>query len=43
MSGEAKPLTATKWKKELRKGAHDAPKVNKNYEKAAARFLSNSA
>jgi hypothetical protein len=42
MTGKARPLTANEWKKELRKGAHNAGKVRRNYEQAAAHFLSMS-
>jgi hypothetical protein len=40
LNGTAKPKTATEWRQELRRGAHNTPKVYKNYEAAAARFLS---
>jgi hypothetical protein len=41
VAGTAKPKTAGEWKKELRGGAHDTPKLRRNNEVAATRFLSN--
>jgi hypothetical protein len=40
INGTAVPKNAGEWRKELRKGSHNTPKLNKSYELAAARCLS---
>ena len=40
IGGTALPKTAGEWRKELRKGSHKTPLLNKHYESEAVRFLS---